>query len=110
MKLTAKVELGIKAVEALRGRVVPTRTEDLAGEINAQIPFLEQVTRELRLANILIVKRGPGGGYAINPDRGSLTAYDVAKALGRGLEISFTDAPLKKLQESIIDAYKSVTL
>lgn len=110
MKLTAKVELGIKAVEALRSKVGPTRTEDLAVEINAQAPFLEQVVRELRLANILVVKRGPGGGYALNPFYGPLTAYQVATALGRDLTVSFTEAPLSKLQSSIIDAYKSVTL
>lgn len=111
MKLNRKVELGLKVVEALRTKSGPTRTQDLAVEVGTTVNLLEQIMRELRLAEIVLVKRGPGGGYSVNPAKEKITAYDVATAVGREFgSVVLDDASTSRLRKSIVDAYNSVTL
>jgi Rrf2 family iron-sulfur cluster assembly transcriptional regulator len=111
MKINQHVVLGINAVNTLKGKTGPTRTEDLAKEIGASVHFLDQVMRKLRQANIVSVKRGPGGGYSLNPLYGKLTAYDVASAVGRDFgTVKFDTAPTSRLHKSIVDAFMSVNL
>lgn len=111
MKLNKKLELGIRAVNALKSRQTPTRTADIAGEVGTTVSFLEQVMRNLRTAGIVVVKRGPGGGYSLDTTK-PVTAYDVARAVGRfseGIDAGDTSAE-NKLRLSIVDAFSNVTI
>lgn len=111
MKLNKKIELGINAVNALRNRTTPTRSEDLAVEIGTSRPFLEQIMRNLKISGILYVKRGPGGGYMVNTAMEKITAYHVAAAMGKDFGVLRLDeAPMSKLHKSIVDAFMGVTL
>jgi len=111
MKLNKKLELGILAVNALKNRTTPTRTADLAVEIGTTVNFLEQIMRNLRTAGIVSVKRGPGGGYFLNSERSSVTAYDVATAVGRfGPTVVEGTGATSRLRKSLIDAYLSTTI
>lgn len=105
MKLNKKVELGIKAVNALKGRIAPTRTADIASQVGTTINFLEQIMRNLRAAGLVTVKRGPGGGYMLNEDK-LITAYLVAEAVGRKLGAPSTDGtPNGRLKNAILEAF-----
>lgn len=105
MKLNKKVELGIKAVNALKTRETPTRTADLATEVGTTVSFLEQIMRNLRTAGVVTVKRGPGGGYTLDRTK-TVTAYTVAMAVGRELGTPSTDnSSTGKLKNAILNAY-----
>lgn len=110
MKLNKKLEIGMSAVKALKNKVGPTRTSDLAVEIGTTVNFLEQIMRNLRNEGIVGVKRGPGGGYFLVVPS-IVTAYHVAKAVGRDMgELRFDESPTSRLSKSIIDAYLNTTI
>jgi Rrf2 family protein len=111
MKLNKKLEIGINAVTALRTRDGFVRTADIAKEIGTTVNFLEQIMRNLRTGGLVTVKRGPGGGYSLNKDS-DLTAYSVAKAVGRfpdNLIDGDASAP-SQLRKNIVEAFRSTKL
>jgi Rrf2 family protein len=111
MKVNKKVELGINAVTALKKYAAPVRTQDLAAEIGTTQHFLEQVMRNLRTAGIVRSIRGPGGGYVLVPSTTPITAYHVAKAVGRDFgTMSLDQAPLNRLGKALTEAFLNTTL
>lgn len=58
-----------------------TRTQDVSASLGISQNFIEQIARDLRRANIISVKRGPGGGYQIS-DGTRPTVTDVLVAVG----------------------------
>lgn len=111
MKLNKKLEIGINAVSALKKREGFVRTADIAGEIGTTVNFLEQIMRNLRTGGIVTVKRGPGGGYALNKES-ELSAYNVAKAVGRFTEDEGRgdDSLTGTLRRNIVDAFINTKL
>lgn len=110
MKLNKKVELGINAVNALKKYDHAVRTQDLAVEIGTTQHFLEQIMRNLRTAGIVTSVRGPGGGYRLVPNA-TLTAYNVAKAVGRDFgTLSLDDAPMSRLGKAVTEAFLNTTI
>ena len=112
MKLNKKVELGIKAVNALKKYGNPVRTQDLAVEIGTTQHFLEQIMRNLRTSGIVVSVRGPGGGYRLVTSTTPVTAYDVARAVGRlseGLNSGDTSAE-NRLRLALTNAFSSVAI
>jgi len=111
MKLTKKVELGVKAVDALKSKGGPARVQDLAVEIGTTVNFLEQIMRLLRKNNIVSVKRGPGGGYFLLSGS-SVTALQVAEALGGNFGTFTLDAttPTNRLNKAIVEAFQNTTI
>lgn len=110
MKVNKKVELGISAVSALRKYDSPVRTQDLATEIGTTQHFLEQIMRNLRTAGIVVSVRGPGGGYKLVATT-HLTAYHVAKAVGRDFgTLSLDQAPVSRLGNAITEAFQNTIL
>ena len=111
MKLNKKLEIGINAVSALKKREGFVRTADIAGEIGTTVNFLEQIMRNLRTGGIVSVKRGPGGGYALNKES-ELSAYSVAKAVGR-FQDNLVDGDVSltaQLQKNILEAFRNTKL
>lgn len=111
MKLNKKLEIGINAVSALKKREGFVRTADIAGEIGTTVNFLEQIMRNLRTGGIVTVKRGPGGGYALNKES-ELSAYSVAKAVGR-FNDNLVDGDVSltaQLQKNILEAFRNTKL
>lgn len=111
MKLNKKLEIGINAVSALKKREGFVRTADIAGEIGTTVNFLEQIMRNLRTGGIVVVKRGPGGGYALNKES-ELSAYSVAKAVGR-FQDNLVDGDVSltaQLQKNILEAFRNTKL
>lgn len=111
MKLNKKLEIGINAVRVLKTKTDATKTADLAVEVGTTVNFLEQIMRNLKNAGIVDVKRGPGGGYMLNTSK-NVTAYDVAKAVGRDFgSLSFgSEEPADRLRKSIVDAFLATTI
>lgn len=106
MKLNKKVELGINAVSALKNKEGAVRTQDLAVEIGTTQHFLEQIMRNLRTAGIVASVRGPGGGYKLVPTETPVTAYHVAKAVGRDFGVlSLDQAPMNRLSKALTEAF-----
>lgn len=111
MKLTKKVVLGIKAVTALRTKAGYTKTSDLAKEVGTTVHFLEQIMRNLRASGIVEVKRGPGGGHFL-PIDANVTAYDVARAVGKlseGIDAGDTSAT-NQLRIAVVTAFQNVAI
>lgn len=112
MKLNKKVEIGINAVSALKRREGFASSKDIAAEVGTTVNFLEQIMRNLRQGGIVNVKRGPGGGYALNKEN-EVTAYSVAKAVGRfndELDTPNDPHPSAQLRNNILQAYQNVKL
>jgi len=110
MKLNKKVELGINVVNAMKKYDKAVRTQDLATEIGTTTHFMEQIMRYLRNDGIVASVRGPGGGYVLAKDR-TITAYHVAKAVGRDFGVmSLDEAPLSRLSKALIEAFVNTTI
>lgn len=109
--INKKLEIAINAVNALKKYPNPVRTEDLALEIGTTLHFLEQVMRNLRVAGIAISVRGPGGGYKLADSQTPVTAYHVAKAVGRDFgTLSLDQAPVSRLSQALTEAYLNTVL
>lgn len=108
MQINKKVQIGIRALTELRKRIEPISAQDLAKEIQTTTGFLEQIMRGLRKSELVIVKRGPGGGYTFNSERDPMTAFDVAMALDADFA-PFTSRnnpdPSERVNGEIIDAF-----
>jgi DNA-binding IscR family transcriptional regulator len=99
MRLTQKAQYAVLLTIYLQ-RTGQTRLLDAAIALNLSVAFLEQVARKLKIAGILEVKRGPGGGYALASGTSPrvidvlnavgavdlLSAEDVATNAARGIE------------------------
>lgn len=114
MKINRKLEIGINAVAFLKSRTGPTRVTDMASEVGTTVNFLEQVMRKLKAADLVTVKRGPGGGYTLNTCLNkTITAYDVAVAVGREFgELRFDSTPkaTQVLSKNIADAFENTVI
>jgi DNA-binding IscR family transcriptional regulator len=58
----------------------------IAHSIGAPYHFLSRTLMKLAKAGIIEVKRGPGGGFRVNPQRlPKVTAVDLVDVLGKGM-------------------------
>jgi Rrf2 family protein len=111
MKLNKELQVALSVLNVMKTKDSFTRTEDLANEVGTTVNFLEQIMRHLRIADIVTVKRGPGGGYTLNRNFTNLNAYHVAQALGRDFGIlSFDEAPTSRLHKSIVEAFVNTSI
>lgn len=98
MKVPKKVDLAVKTIKTLNVND-PKRVSDLATEVGTTVSFLEQITRRLRMANLIKAHRGPGGGYVATD--GKVTLYDVSRAL------QYTDQEMSGLDGELMLIFKS---
>jgi len=108
MYMTADLDLSMKAVKLLKTKVGVTGIDAIVSEIGGTHTYLEQLTRKLRVANLLKSVRGPGGGYVLTDQGKKATAYDVARALGRAPKTVFqpvtpTDKFMKVLERALMN-------
>lgn len=81
MKLNQRFVIALNTVATLRATPGVVTAQQIAMTLGVSFAFLEQILRQLRIAKIVNVKRGPGGGFWLN-SKAELTAYTVAKAVG----------------------------
>lgn len=84
MKLPKKAQYAISYALYLQ-TVGQSNTASAASALGLSTTFLEQVARHLRIAGLLTVKRGPGGGYSLS---GAPTIGSILNAVGVGQLIS----------------------
>ena len=70
------MEYAVKILSELHKKS-PLSAAEIAKRQNIPSPFIYRVLKKLEAAEILAIKRGPGGGYDIRTDCGQLTLYDV---------------------------------
>lgn len=115
MKLNKKLEIGLNAVTALKKRGSGNgfvKIVDIANEVGTTVHFLEQIMRDLRVSGIVAVQRGRGGGYLLNYDP-DLTAYSVAKAVGRFPDVvieSVDHSVPTILKQNILEAFRNTKI
>ena len=106
--MNRNVELAIKAVAFLRSQSGPVATRAIAMQVGSTINFIEQLMRKLRMAKIVNVKRGPGGGYFVNPAE-EVSALSIAFAVGKDLTTSSSDmTPTGRISMGVTEAFKNV--
>ena len=74
-----EVEYAIRILDELYNNG-PMSAKELSENRDIPSPFIYRVLKKLEEKDILSVKRGPRGGYAIKGDCEQLTLYDVISA------------------------------
>lgn len=107
MKINKKIEIGIATCIALKGKDAPVSAQELSTQVGTSKEFLEHILRGLRQSQLVFVKRGPGGGYLLNPQKMPMSAMDIA--LSQGEEFAPFTAPTATaadlLNSNIISAF-----
>jgi Rrf2 family protein len=106
MKLNQRLIIALNALSLIRTKTGPVTAKELSTDLKVSHPFLEQILRQLRIAGIVEVRRGPGGGYIANPE--TTQAYKVAQAVGGDFgTLNSGNGPAETLNRLIIEAFMS---
>lgn len=83
MRLSNRSIYGLRALVdlAYHGSEDPVQVREIAGRAKIPIRFLEQIFQDLKKAEIVASKRGPGGGYFLVAAPETLTLATVLEAL-----------------------------
>ncbi|NNE93609.1 MAG: Rrf2 family transcriptional regulator [Verrucomicrobiales bacterium] len=83
MKISRKAEYALRAMTLLSAapRQQPFQIQDLAGQGEIPVKFLEQILLSLKRSGLLKSKRGVGGGYLLNHEPRAITVADVIEAI-----------------------------
>lgn len=79
MMIIREVEYAIRILNELN-QESPLSASELSKRQEIPSPFIYRVLKKLEAADILSIKRGAKGGYAIKADCSRLTLYDVVSA------------------------------
>lgn len=83
MKLSAKVEYGVRAMAMLafyyRGGPLPLR--EIAEQENISLNFLEQIFPDLRRGGLITSVRGSRGGYMLSRSPAEIKIGDIVRAV-----------------------------
>jgi Rrf2 family cysteine metabolism transcriptional repressor len=83
MKLSARVEYGVRAMVALAYfyRQGPLPLRRIAGKEGISFQFLEQIFPDLRRAGLVESVRGARGGYMLAKDPANIKVGDIVRAV-----------------------------
>lgn len=111
MKLTKKFTTALKAVVALRNSPVTMSNVQLAEATGSTVTVISQVMGNLRKNGIVNVKRGPGGGYSVNPEAGLVSALRISQAIGKRFTTTTEDStPTNRLNNQIVKAFSDISV
>lgn len=79
MKVTRKLIDAVGVMQAVGES--PITVKDIAARMGTSTVALQQTTRRLRIAGLIKVKRGAGGGIMRHPDRPTCTLLDICQAV-----------------------------
>ena len=87
MKMTTKGRYAVTAMLdlALQYGNAPTPLADIAERQDLSLSYLEQLFAQLRRAELVSSTRGPGGGYTLGREPGSIAVSEVIKAVNEQL-------------------------
>ena len=91
MKLTSKGRAAVTSLVDMSinntdGR--PIKLSEISNRQNISLNFLEQIFSSLRKKRIVKSIRGPLGGYIFDKNPGSISIYEVIKAIDEDLKIN----------------------
>jgi len=93
MRLTAKGRYAVTAMIdlAIHQMDGPVTLKSIADNQGISKAFLEQLFSKLRRHNLVVGARGPGGGYQLARDAGSISMADIVTAVDEPLDITRCD-------------------
>ncbi len=88
MKLTTKGRYAVTAMLdlALHGDQGPVSLADISARQEISLSYLEQLFSRLRRHKLVVSIRGPGGGYRLSRDAGSVFIAEVVDAVSESLD------------------------
>ena len=88
MRLTTKGRYAVTAMLdlAIHADQGPVSLADISERQGISISYLEQLFAKLRRRQLVTSVRGPGGGYQINPDKGSIAVASVIDAVDESID------------------------
>ena len=83
MRISKRAEYALRALAILASRDPrnPIQIQDLAETGRIPLKFLEQILLVLRRADLLVSKRGLGGGYRLNRAPSAITLAEVIQLM-----------------------------
>lgn len=109
MKVNKDLEIALTAAYQLRNSTSPVKAKDLALQIGAPLPFLNQILCKLVRAKIARSVRGPSGGYSLTSDQG-FTAKSIHEALGHSQGSKSSSVPVYELEQALSRAYGEIAV
>lgn len=95
MKLSLQVQYAVCGVFdlAYNGQGDPVQVRVVSARQAIPERYLEQIFRRLRHAELLVSKRGPGGGYTLAREPRAINVRDIVEAVEGPLETTFETEP-----------------
>ena len=82
MNFTVRTEYALRALyEVITGKGKPVNRKQISANQNISEHFLEKICLDLKKHNILESKKGPGGGFLISREPGSISFWEIYKAV-----------------------------
>lgn len=81
MKVSARVDYGLRASIELAAREGLVRAQDIADSQGIPVKFLETILAQLRQADLVQSVRGPHGGHRLARPASDIRLADVVRAL-----------------------------
>ncbi|NJD56533.1 MAG: Rrf2 family transcriptional regulator [Nitrospirae bacterium] len=83
LRLSTKGQYGVRAMyEIARGSVAgPVTIKEISEKQHVSVAYLEQILNKLRRSGIIRSVKGPGGGYVLARDPGSISIGEILKEL-----------------------------
>ena len=82
MNFTVRTEYALRALyEVLAGNGKPVNRQQISANQNISEHYLEKICLDLKKNNILASKKGPGGGFTISREPGSISFWEIYQAV-----------------------------
>lgn len=90
MRITTKGRYALRAITnlALADSNRPKAIKQIAGEEQISPEFLEQIFFKLKKQGIISSVRGPGGGFVLTREPGTVSVKEIFEAVGEGLDLT----------------------
>ena len=127
LKLSKKADYGLIAVKHLakHGAGSACSAADISEACGISGPLMAKVLQKLAKGGLVVSRHGSGGGYQLARDPGKISAFEVINAIDGPLTITScvttrgeceqaltctVKEPLRRVNESILQILKSVTI
>ncbi len=120
MHISKKSEYALKALISIsqHNSSRPVQITELSESERIPVKFLEQILLALRKADILVSKRGVGGGYLLHKSSDQITVGEVIRLMdGPILPVPEDDDPrsamrmfMEKLRSDVVEIVDGVTI
>jgi Rrf2 family iron-sulfur cluster assembly transcriptional regulator len=83
LRLSTKGQYGVRAMyEIAKGSAMgPVTIKEISEKQHVSVAYLEQILNKLRKSGIIRSVKGPGGGYVLARDAGSISIGEILKEL-----------------------------